>query len=208
VRAAPGARAFVIAGIVAGPLYIFMGAVQMAIRPGFDITRHALSLLSNGELGWLQIANFIVTGALLLAGAIGVKRTLRAGRGRVWAPRMLGLYGLGLIGAGIFKADPALGFPPGTPVDGNSISVHGLLHLLVGTIGFIGFISCCLILARRFKDAGQSDWAIFSAVTGVIFLAAFLGIASGSSGPVSLYFALALALGFVWLSLALIRLQN
>jgi hypothetical protein len=42
----------------------------------------------------------------------------------------------------------------------------------------------------------------------VIFLAAFLGIASGSSGPVSLYFALAVALGFAWLSLALFKLQN
>ena len=54
MRTAPGVTAFVIAGIVAGPLYIFMGAIQMAIRPGFDITRHTLSLRSNGELGWLH----------------------------------------------------------------------------------------------------------------------------------------------------------
>src|SRR5258708_7196471 len=104
-------------GIVAGPLYMILGLIQMAIRPGFDITPHPLSLLSNGELGWIQISNFVVAGALLIAGAFGVKRTMQSGRGWSWAPRMIGLYGLGLIGAGIFSADPALGFPPGTPLD-------------------------------------------------------------------------------------------
>jgi hypothetical protein len=50
---------------------------------------------------------------LLLGGAIGVKRTLRAGRGRVWAPRMLGLYGLGLIGAGTSRLTRHLAFLQG-----------------------------------------------------------------------------------------------
>src|SRR5262245_12603965 len=102
-------------GIVAGPLYIIVGLIQMAIRPGFDITRHSGSLLANGDLGWIQILNFLVTGGLLIAGAVGLKRALPSGLGSKWAPLMLGLYGLGLIGAGIFRADPALGFPPGTP---------------------------------------------------------------------------------------------
>src|ERR1044071_7795957 len=92
-------------GIAAGPLYVIVGLIQMAIRPGFDITRHSLSLLSNGDLGWIQILNFLVTGMLLIAGAVGVKRVLRSGLGSQWAPRMLGLYGLGLMGASIFSAD-------------------------------------------------------------------------------------------------------
>src|SRR5678816_3593273 len=60
-------------GIVAGPLYVGLGLIQMAIRPGFDITRHSLSLMSNGNLGWIQIFNFLVTGMLLVLGAVGVK---------------------------------------------------------------------------------------------------------------------------------------
>jgi uncharacterized membrane protein YhaH (DUF805 family) len=202
---ARSSKALLTAGAVAGPLYILVGLIQMAIRPGFDITRHALSLLSNGELGWIQIANFLVTGALLVSGAVGLKRTLRAGRGRVWAPLMLGLYGLGLIGAGIFSADPALGFPPGTPLDNNPISSHGAMHFVVGTFGFIGFIATCFIFARRFKDLHQPGWSIYSLATGVLFLVAFVGIASGSQGAVSLYFALGVAQGFIWLSLVLIR---
>jgi len=195
-------------GIAAGPFYIVVALIEMAIRPGFDIRRHALSLMSNGALGWIQIGNFLITGALLVAGAVGVARSLASGPGKTWAPRMLGLYGLGLIGAGIFSADPALGFPPGTPESGTPISWHGMGHFIVGTIGFIGFIAACLIFARRFASEGRRAWSIFSAATGVLFLASFIGIASGSSGPVSLYFALAVALGFIWLSLTLMDVRR
>jgi len=194
-------------GILAGPLYVIVGLIQMAIRPGFDITRHSLSLLSNGNLGWIQILNFLMTGLLLVAGAVGVKGVLRSGPGTKWAPLMLGLYGLGLIGASVFRADPALGFPPGTPVDNNPMSWHGLLHFLVGAIGFIGFIAACFIFARRFKSLQQPSWAWYSLITGILFLVSFVGIASGSKGPVSVFFAIAVVLGFIWISVLLFRLQ-
>ena len=194
-------------GIIAGPLYVILGLIQMVIRPGFDITRHSLSLLANGDLGWIQILNFLVTGVLLIAGAVGVKRALQSGRGSRWAPRMLGLYGLGLMGAGIFCADPALGFPPGTPLENNPISWHGMLHFIVGTIGFIGFIAACFIFARRFKSLQKPGWAWYSLITGILFLASFVGIASGSKGPFSIVFALAVVLGFTWISALLSRLK-
>jgi hypothetical protein len=199
-------RTLLTCGIVAGPLYMIVGLMQIAIRPGFDIRRHPLSLLSNGALGWIQISNFLITGALLAAGAVGLGQALQSGRGRIWAPRMLGLYGLGLIGAGIFSADPALGFPPGTPVDQQAISWHGLMHFVVGTFGFAGFVATCFILARRFTDLGLTGWSRYSSITGVLFLAAFIGIASGSGGA-SPYFALGVALGFVWLSAVLSRVK-
>ena len=47
-------------GIAAGPLYILVGLGQILTREGFDMRRHPLSLLSNGELGWIQIANFLL----------------------------------------------------------------------------------------------------------------------------------------------------
>jgi len=194
-------------GIVAGPLYIILGLIQMAIRPGFDITRHSLSLLANGDLGWIQTLNFLVTGVLLIAGAVGMKRALQSGPGYKWAPRMLGLYGLGLIGASLFSADPALGFPPGTPLENNPISWHGILHFIVGTIGFIGYIASCFIVARRFKSTQQPGWAWYSLITGILFLVSFIGIASGSKGPVSAFFAIAVVLGFIWISTLLFHLR-
>jgi len=194
-------------GIAAGPLYIILGLLQMAIRPGFDITRHSLSLLANGDLGWIQTLNFLFTGILLFAGGVGVKRALGSGVGSKWAPRMLSLYGLGLIGASIFSADPALGFPPGTPLENNPISWHGMMHFVVGTIGFIGFIVACFIFARRFRSLQQSGWAWYSLITGILFLASFVGIASGSKGPVSAFFAIAVVLGFTWISALLSSLR-
>jgi len=194
-------------GIIAGPLYVIVGLLQMAIRPGFDITRHSLSLLANGDLGWIQTLNFLITGMLLIAGAVGVKRALQSGPGSRWAPRMLGLYGLGLIGASIFSADPALGFPPGTSLENNPISWHGLLHFVAGTIGFIGFIVACFIFARRFKSLRKPGWAWYSLITGILFLASFIGIASGSKGPFSIFFAIAVVLGFTWISVLLSRLK-
>ena len=194
-------------GILAGPLYIILGLLQMAIRPGFDITRHSLSLLASGDLGWIQTLNFLVTGLLLIAGAVGMKRALQSGPGNRWAPRMLGLYGLGLIGASIFSADPALGFPPGTPLENNPVSWHGLLHFVTGTIGFIGFIAACFIFARRTKSLQKPGWAWYSLITGILFLASFVGIASGSKGPFSIVFALAVVLGFIWISTLLSRLK-
>ena len=46
-------------GVLAGPIYVVVGLLQVLLREGFDIRRHALSLMSNGDLGWIQIASFI-----------------------------------------------------------------------------------------------------------------------------------------------------
>ena len=54
-------------GVVAGPLFLAVWAVQAFAREGFDPTRHPASLLALGDLGWIQIANFVITGALFVA---------------------------------------------------------------------------------------------------------------------------------------------
>lgn len=77
-------RATLACGVFAGPLWIVVGLIQMLIRPGFDLRYDEASLLSNGDLGWIQITNFEVTGLLLIACAVGMRRVLRGGRGRTW----------------------------------------------------------------------------------------------------------------------------
>ena len=67
-------RVLLACGVVAGPVYVGVGLIQMLVRDGFDIRRHALSLLSNGDLGWIQVANFLVTGLLVIVGAAGMRR--------------------------------------------------------------------------------------------------------------------------------------
>ena len=108
-------------GVLAGPFYLVVGLAQALTRDGYDLTRHDLSLLANGPLGWIQIANLVLSGLMTVAAGIGMRRALRAlggGRGTVWGPRLVVGYGLGLVGAGIFVADPMNGVParhPGGP---------------------------------------------------------------------------------------------
>ncbi len=205
-------KVLLVCGVIAGPLYIALGVIQMFIRPGFDPTRHDLSLMSNGALGWIQITNFVVTGLLVIAGAIGMRRVLRGSRGGTWGPLLIGVYGLGLIGAGIFTADPALGFPPGTPANAQTISWHGFMHFVTGGIGFLALIAACFIFARRFSVLKQRGWAIYSLITGVLFFAAFFGIATGSQQGgatqvfVTLAFTVAVVIAWAWISIMAARL--
>jgi hypothetical protein len=195
-------------GMLAGPFYIVVGAGQALMREGFDIRRHALSLLSNGDLGWIQIANFAVSGLLVIAAAIGMRQALVPGRGRVWGPLLIGTYGASLIAAGIFVADPAMGFPPGTPEGPPAtISTSGILHFVAGGVGFFALIAGCFVLARRFSANGEQGWAWFSIATGALFFAAFAGIASGGGAPVfNIAFSLAILLVWCWLSAVSARL--
>lgn len=188
-------------GAVAGPLYILVGMAQAFTREGFDVRRHALSVLANGDLGWIQTGNFIVSGLLVIAGAIGLRRALGGSRGGTWGPLLLAGYGLGMIGAGFFHADPAAGFPPGTP-EPTGLSRTGFLHFVFGGTGFYALIAASFVFARRFRGAGESGWALGSAVIGAGFLASFAAIASGSTNPTTiLAFYFAVAAVCVWLAM-------
>jgi hypothetical membrane protein len=189
-------------GAIAGPFYIVVAVIQLLIRDGFDLRRHALSLLGNGELGWMQIGNFVISGGLVLAGAIGMRRALHPGRGETWVPVLIGIYGASLIAAGIFIADPSFGFPPGTPEGPPAaISLHGILHFVAGAIGFLSLIVGCFVLARRFAAMDHRGWAVFSRITGTAFFLAFAGIASGGGAAIfNEIFATAIVLVWVWLS--------
>ncbi len=192
-------------GVLAGPIYIIVGLAQILTRSGFDITRHPLSMMSLGDLGWIQSANFIVTGLLVIAAAIGLRRVAQGDKLLRRGALLLGIYGLGVLGGGIFVTDPALGFPPGTPdTYPETMSWHGLLHFIFGQIGFLALIVASFVYARHFTKNGLRGWALFSALTGVLFLFAIIfgvGTSAGEGtalGLLALYVAVALA--WIWLS--------
>ena len=195
------ASPLLICGAIAGPLYVAVSLTQALLRPGFDLTRHPWSLLANGPAGWVQMTNLIVTGLLVVLAAVGFSRAVSIGTGHRAIPILLGIFGAGMIGAGIFRADPMAGFPLGTP-DGPPVepTLSGLLHLTLAGIGFLGLIVACFVFGRRFARAGRRGWAVYSVLTGVVFFAAFAGIASGSSAaPIVLGFVGAVVLAWCWL---------
>jgi hypothetical protein len=131
-------------GVVAGPFYVVVGLAQALLVPGFDLSRHALSLLLLGPLGWIQWLNLVLSGLMVLAAAVGFARLLPRRR-NVWAAVFLGLYGISLVAAAIFPPDPMGGFPVGG-TDATTASTSGLLHLAAGAIGFVSLAVAAVIV--------------------------------------------------------------
>jgi len=169
-------------GSIAGPLYLVVGYAQALIREGFDFRRHALSQLANGEMGWIQTANFVATGLLAIAGALGVRRVLRGQRAGTWGPILFAVFGLGLLVAAVFSADPGNGFPPGTPETG-TMTARGMLHFMAGAVTFYALIAACFVFSRRFASLGRTGWTVLSLITGLAFLVCFSAIPMGVSSP-------------------------
>lgn len=199
-RASSATKRLLAIGVTAGPFYVLVSLAQALTRDGFDLTRHSWSLLANGDLGWIQIMNFILTGLMVSAFAVGLRRALRPGVGSIWAPRLVAAYGISLIAAGVLRADPGSGFPPGTPEGPGEVSWHGLGHLAAGAIGFFCLVAACFVVARRLARDGRRGAAIVSRIIGVAFLAGFAGVASGAGGATVPAFAGSVVLVWAWLS--------
>ncbi|GAB2598341.1 DUF998 domain-containing protein [Pseudactinotalea suaedae] len=168
-------------GVIAGPIYVVTSLVQASLRDGFDLTRHAWSQLALGDPGWVQVVNLVLTGAMLIAFAVGLARALVTGPGSRWSPLLIGVFGLSMIVSGIFKVDPAGGFPDGLPTPA-TISTSGLVHLGAGAVGFTCLTAGLLVLARRLSREGFSALAVWTRVVAVAFLVTFVGMASTASG--------------------------
>ncbi|RAS63798.1 uncharacterized protein DUF998 [Lentzea atacamensis] len=175
VRTAPVARRssgrLLIAGALAGPVFFTSVLAQMLSREGFDITRHPISQLSTGSLGWLQAATFVLAGLGCLALAAGVRRTLTEGAGRRVLPVFVGIFGAGLVAAGLFTMDPENGFPAGTP-DGPvaRMSWHSIVHSAAAAVAFTALAVAAIVLAVRYARLRQMRPAVLSGAAAVVLL--------------------------------------
>lgn len=168
-------RALLACGVATTPLFYALAALQLVLRPGYDIRTQPISFLALGELGWIQVANFLLTGALALAGALGLRRALNGQRGGAAGPILAGLYGLGMIGAGLFGPDP-LPAPGQAP----QMSVTGAFHMVAFLVSFLSLIAACFVLARRFSAVGKRGWALYSIASALLAPAL---VAAGMASP-------------------------
>jgi len=186
-------------GVLAGPLYLVVGIAQALLRDGFVFARHPLSVLANGPGGWVQTANFIVTGAMVVATAVGFRRAL--------APRslavslFLGAFGASMLVAAVFRADPMDGFPVGTPNGPpTTISTMGLVHFAAGGLGFVSLAVSCLVTAWVMSRRNAPSLARLSLLAGIlILLGLFGGMAIPHRSPV-LGIWIAVVVGWAWLA--------
>lgn len=207
-RRATSTRSLLAYGVVVGPFYLALGLMQAFLREGFDLMRHPLSLLANGPGGWIQTTNFVLSGLLVLAAAVGFRRVLGPkSRAVAW---FLGAFGASMLIAAIFPADPVDGFPVGTP-EGfpTSISTTGLIHFIAGALGFVSLAVSCFFAARAMSRRNASSLSRLSLFCGVAILVGFFGgpaLSGTSVGTLGIWFSV--VVGWAWLAVTSLHLYR
>ena len=186
-------KKLLLCGVVGSPLFVFVFTVAGAVRPNYSPFRQNVSSLEVGELGWIQSANFIVTGFLFLAFSLGLRRALKP-LGATWQPIIIALVALGLIGAGLF-----------TPQS------NALLHDLSSAPVFFGLPIGCVTIGHLFQRHARPGWATYSFLTGAAILVAFAFSALGFGGHPSfvrvagLWQRISIVAGWTWILLLAVR---
>jgi len=127
------------------------------------------------------------------------------GRGLGSAP--LGIWAVGLVGAGAFVTDAISGYLPGTPAIPEEVTTTGALHDLFSVPGFFALGTACFVLAT----GGGWRWAVYSVLSGVALLITFFVSGVGfeqTEGVVDvagLWQRVSVTIGWVWLTLLAMR---
>jgi hypothetical protein len=193
-------------GVVAAPVFVTAFLLEGALRDGYRPLRHPVSSLGLGSRGWIQAANFTVTGTLFLAGAAGLARAGDPAVGRRAVPALIGAAGAGLIGSAVFPTDPVSGYPPGTPDALTEPTRTGTAHNLAAVPVFFGLPAAALACGWRSWRAGQRRFGLYSAGTAVTTLAAIAlaGAGFGQSPRLvnlgGLFQRVSIITGFAWVT--------
>lgn len=185
-------------GALGTGLFVVTFLLDGLTRPGYRPARHPVSALSLGSRGWLQTANFLVSGSLITASAFGVGRATDS----LWLACAIAVFGLSLMASGVFPMDPMRGYPPHTPDQTPTrVSRRHQLHDWAGMIVFTSLPCAALVAAIVVDDA---LWSWYSGLTAVALVALFVlfGRAWGAdSERVGLIQRILIIIGWAWLGL-------
>ena len=199
------ARQLIQAGTAGAVLFAVVFTILGATRPAYDNVRHFVSILSLGDGGWVQIANFVIGGLLIAALGIGLGPRWRSGPGAREIPNLVRIAGLALVGCGIFIPDPSLGYPPGTPDQLiTPLTWHGALHYACAAVITVALTSAVLLAIRRGLTLRQGGLTAVSIGVAVIAIAGCGAALLFSGGPpteiVGLMERIGIYAGWAWLA--------
>ena len=130
--------------------------VEGMARADYDPVRHQVSLLSLADRGWIQVANFLGSGLLIVGFAAGLRRVVTPGRAANAGPVAVGAAGSGLVIAGLFSVQPSFGYPPGAPAGIPAPEAGSYLHVLGAFLFFFGMVVAAFMFAARFRAANAA----------------------------------------------------
>ena len=208
-------RLLIACGAIGPLLFILAFLVESATRPNYSAWHNFVSDLSESNQGWTQITSFLLCGTCVLCFALGLRQVFRSGKGAMWGPLLLGVFGLSLLIAGLFVTDPSLGYyPAGT--SSSTQTLHGMIHMANAPVAFGSLTIAIFMLTRRFaNDPTWRSWAWYSLITGLFFLGFFIACivtqALDANGllphsPTGLLERLAIIIGWGWIALLALRL--
>jgi hypothetical membrane protein len=177
---------------IAGPIiFAVVALVHSLLRPDHSLVTHPVSALAAGPSGWLQNANFLLFGVLMIAYAIGLHLGVRPTKWGVVGVTFLVLSGVGLLWGGVFPATDATG-----AFDGDR-----LLHIPGFIMTFLGGGIGLIVMSRRMaRDSRWTSLATYALVTGIAMLVLILvggGLVRPPGAPLHAWFGL-----FQWVLLA------
>jgi hypothetical protein len=187
-------------------LFVLMFLIQGQVRKDYSALKIPISSLSIGELGWIQVANFLISGLLILLFAIGFRKATPLLKDSGWTSIFIGASGGGLIGTGFFRTDPVFGYPATEPFTISQFTITGHLHNFFAILILLSLPISCLKLRNRFKEANNTAWARYSMISAISMIAAFVIAIIGFSqvrglvDVAGVFQRLLAIIGFTWLT--------
>jgi hypothetical membrane protein len=177
----------IISGKVAGRAGIFSAVLfgvlilgQGMLYPEYSQVRQMISVLATFNTGWIQNANFIITGVALLVFSIGLAVAPLRGFGSIIGPLLLAVSASGLILAGFFPMDKIAGVAVDTPVH-----TVGALMAFAGAGAGLFFSSLAFSRTAGFREAAMRVRLAGLAVAGLFLV--FAHYAKPEDAPLHLY---------------------
>jgi hypothetical membrane protein len=154
---------------IVGLAFFAATALLLPIISEYSLTKDYISELVIGRYGYLQTAAFFAAGLGTLALAVGIREATNGSWGTRLGSALVGLYGVGLILAGIMPTDEI--DPAGRVVSPTSV---GTMHMLVSALAFVFVIAGMLVLSRTFKR--DARWQALWPWSLVLALATLIGV--------------------------------
>ncbi len=188
-----------VAGMVAPIMFWSVFTIAGLLRPGYDPLRQYVSELALGPGGWLQTANFLLMGLLLIAFAAGLHNGIPDGPRA--CPALLVVAGVGFLLSGVFARDLP-GSEPTLPGEVHKYASYILLALPLASLSIAPHLK---------QDPRWRALAPYSVAAGLLTLLLlpgyFWGIQAASLQPwMGLYQRVLIAIPMSWLEVMAVRL--